>query len=48
MFQVRTAETASTFPAPHPESDAESGPTEPVEQDELLDCDTAVEQSEWL
>ncbi|XP_018553361.1 transmembrane protein 54a [Lates calcarifer] len=35
------------MPAPDPEMDPEAE-AEPAEQDELLDGDTAVEQSEWL
>lgn len=48
MFQVRiqkVVETPSSPPAEDPESDAA---TEPAEQDELLDCVTTVEQSDWL
>lgn len=41
----RPVETPSLPPARDPEADA---PSEPAEQDELLDGDTAVEQSEWL
>ncbi|XP_070698842.1 transmembrane protein 54a [Pempheris klunzingeri] len=41
----RAVATMSSPPARDPQADAES---EPAEQDDLLDCDTAVEQSEWL
>lgn len=47
LFQVRIQRSVETPkpPAQDPESDAEA---EPAEQDELLDHNTAQEQSDWL
>ena len=48
MFQVRIQARTGT-PTSRPERDPETGAEEePVEQDELLDRNTAVEQSDWL
>lgn len=46
LFQVRIQRTVETLqPAQNQETDAEA---EPAEQDELLDHNTAEEQSDWL
>lgn len=50
MFQVRIQRPVETIPSPaqDPQSDAESEPAAPAEQDELLDSVAAAEQSDWL